>query len=79
MIPPTVSVDFIDVLVEKRNKMREGNKSEEEIDMKIKEMILRGCYFIFSWEMEEMVENEIMINLDDLAEDYKNDLRYEDI
>lgn len=42
-------------------------------------MILRGCYFIFSWEMEEMVENEIMINLDDLAEDYKNDLRYEDI
>jgi len=75
----TVSVDFIDILVEKRNKMREENKSDQEIDKKIKKMIFRGCGFIFSWKMEEMLENEIMINLDHLEEDYKNDLRIEDI
>jgi uncharacterized Rmd1/YagE family protein len=75
----TVSVDFIDILVEKRNKMREENKSDQEIDKKIKKMIFRGCGFIFSWKMEEMLENEIMINLDHLEEDYKNDLRIEDL
>lgn len=46
MDTPPVSVDFIDILVEKKNNMREENKSDQEID---KKMIFRGCYFIFSW------------------------------
>jgi fatty acid-binding protein DegV len=33
---PTVSVDFIDLLVEKTNEMYQEGKTEDEIDQKIK-------------------------------------------
>ena len=80
MDTPTVSVDFIDFLVEKRSKMRGDGKTEDEIDQKIKEMIFRGSGVIFNHQLKiwKILENVITISVDFLEASYKNDFRFED-
>lgn len=76
---PMVAVDFCDYLIDKRNYLIKEKKEEDEIDLEIAEIILKGCGFVFSYDdlVLEIVK-KLKINLFYLEEYYKNVEREED-
>jgi hypothetical protein len=78
-----MAVDFIDILVEKRNQLQQQTKTQEQIDNIEKDFvkfIFKACAFVFDddSDIDEKLANNDIISVSYLEEFYKDFPRFKD-